>query len=201
MCCCFLLIDVKAQPTVHQLSDEGSVQDSVVFCGFAVQVCSSRGWWSWTRTCWSWREETCCWRGRSSAWRYRSSERSWPGRLLEMKFEPRSPNPLKKNTPNRTLNSSDNPLPTEPLCGWTTQCSVWPSPQTLQTFWVQNPALMLMFDSLDDCSCTSLIWTDTCELSSVSVLTVWLNPAIRSSVSFHQRCTQDEIKYDDRLIF
>lgn len=97
MCSCFLLIDVKARPTVHQFSDEGSVQDSVVFCGFAVQVCSSRGWWSWTRTCWSWREETCCWRGRSSAWRYRSSERSWPGRLLEMKFEPRSPNPLKKN--------------------------------------------------------------------------------------------------------
>lgn len=50
---------------------------------------------------------------------------------------------IKKKTPNRTLNSSDNPLPTEPLCGWTTQCSVWPSPQTLQTFWVQNPALML----------------------------------------------------------
>lgn len=49
----------------------------------------------------------------------------------------------KKKTPNRTLNSSDNKLPTEPLCGWTTQCSVWPSPQTLQTFWVQNPALML----------------------------------------------------------
>lgn len=43
MCSCLLLTDVKTQPTVHQLSDKGSDQDSVVFMWFCCAGQQQRG--------------------------------------------------------------------------------------------------------------------------------------------------------------